>query len=148
MKVILFNPQIPQNTGNIIRTCFLTNTELYLVPPIGFSTSQKHLKRASLDYFEDFKIEKIEDLDLFLESQKSYYFFSSKATKRYDEINYEKETCLIFGSETSGLPKTYFEKYTDKFITIPMKKDSRCLNLSNSVSIALYEGLRQMSFNF
>ncbi|NGX33908.1 MAG: tRNA (cytidine(34)-2'-O)-methyltransferase [Candidatus Anoxychlamydiales bacterium] len=148
MQIILFRPEIPQNTGNIIRTCFLTNSNLSIVTPASFSLTDRNLKRAGLDYFKDVNLEKIENLEKYLLDKKSFYFFSSKAKKSYSDVNYEKNAILIFGSETSGLPKVFFDKYRDKFLTIPMKKDSRCLNLSNSVSIVLYEALRQNNFSF
>ena len=149
MTIVLFQPEIPQNTGNIIRTCYLTNTELILVRPYSFSLSTRMLKRCALDYFNEVKIVEIDDLLTFLEkSNSSFYFFSSKATKKYSEISYKAEDLLIFGSETSGLPPIFREKWDDKFATIPMKKNSRCLNLSNSVSIVLYEALRQQNFPF
>jgi tRNA (cytidine/uridine-2'-O-)-methyltransferase len=149
MKIVLFQPEIPQNTGNIIRTCYLTNTELILVRPYSFSLSTKMLKRCALDYFDEVKIVEINDLLTFLEkSDFSFYFFSSKAKKKYSEISYKRDDLLIFGSETSGLPSIFREKWENKFATIPMKKNSRCLNLSNSVSIVLYEALRQQNFPF
>jgi len=149
MKIILFHPKIPQNTGNIIRTCSVTNTSLILVRPLGFSTSSRMLKRSGLDYFKDVNILEIDDLIPFLEKQKNpFYFFSSKAKKKYSDVSYNKNTILIFGSETTGLPHIFQEKWEDKFLTIPMKKNSRCLNLANSVSIVLYEALRQQDFNF
>jgi tRNA (cytidine/uridine-2'-O-)-methyltransferase len=147
MKIILYKPEIPQNTGNIIRTCNVTNTKLSIVTPASFSFSKRQLKRASLDYFQ-FEIEKIDDLEKYLEDKKNFYFFSSKAKKKYSDVKYEKDSILIFGNETSGLPDIFLEKYFDKFVTIPMKKDARCLNLSNSVSIALYEAKRQNNFIF
>jgi len=147
MKIILFQPDIPQNTGNIIRTCSLTNTDLILVRPLGFSISEKNLKRAGLDYFDKTKIEQIDDLENYLSEKNSFYFLSSKTKKLYSDVKYEKDTILIFGSETSGLPKIYHEKYPDRFITIPMIENARCLNLSNSVAIVLYEALRQNSFS-
>jgi tRNA (cytidine/uridine-2'-O-)-methyltransferase len=147
MKIILFKPEIPQNTGNIIRTCNVTNTNLSIVTPASFSFSKRQLKRASLDYFQ-FEIEKIDDLEKYLEDKKNFYFFSSKANKIYSDVKYEKDSILIFGNETSGLPDIFFEKYSEKFVTIPMKKDARCLNLSNSCSIVLYEAYRQNNFNF
>ena len=148
MQIILFKPEIPQNTGNIIRTCYLTNASLSIVTPASFSLSDRNLKRAGLDYFKDLDLEKIDDLEKYLLDKKSFYFFSSKATKTYSSITYEKDAILIFGSETSGLPKIFFEKYKDRFLKIPMKKNSRCLNLSNTVAIALYEALRQNNFSF
>jgi len=148
MKIILFKPEIPQNTGNIIRTCFLTNTSLSIVIPASFSLSDKNLKRAGLDYFKDVNLEKIDDLEKYLIDKESFYFFSSKAQKKYTEVEYTKNSILIFGSETSGLPNIFFEKYSSNFVTIPMKENSRCLNLSNTVAIGLYEALRQNNFSF
>jgi len=148
MQIVLYQPEIPQNTGNIIRTCNITNTSLLIVTPFSFSLSEKNLKRAGLDYINDVKLEKIDDLEKYLEDKSSFYFFSSKVKKKYTDVNYKKESLLIFGNETSGLPKTFYEKYKKYFITIPMKKNARCLNLSNSVSIALYEALRQNNFIF
>ncbi len=148
MKIILFNPQIPQNAGNIIRTCYLTNAKFSVVPPLGFSLTKRQLKRAGLDYYKDFEIEIIEDLEKYLEKKNSFYFFSSKATKNYTEVKYSNNSILIFGSETSGLPDHFHKKYSDRFIKIPMKKNARCLNLSNSVAIGLYEAFRQNNFNF
>lgn len=148
MQIILFKPEIPQNTGNIIRTCYITNTSLSIVTPASFSLSDRNLKRAGLDYFKDLDLEKIDDLEKYLLDKKSFYFFSSKAEKSYADIKYEKDAILIFGSETSGLPNIFFEKYKDRFLKIPMKKNSRCLNLSNTVAIALYEALRQNNFSF
>jgi tRNA (cytidine/uridine-2'-O-)-methyltransferase len=148
MKVILFKPEIPQNTGNIIRTCFLTNTNISIVTPASFSLSDKNLKRAGLDYFKDVNLEKIDDLENYLIDKKSFYFFSSKAQKKYTDVEYTKNSILIFGSETAGLPDIFFEKYPSHFVTIPMKENSRCLNLSNTVAIGLYEALRQNHFSF
>ena len=147
MKVILFQPQIPQNTGNIVRTCSVSGNDLVLVKPLGFSISDRHLKRAGLDYWEEVKVDVIDNLDEYLENtSNSFYFFSSHATKLYTEIEYTTTDLLIFGSETSGLNPIFLEKYPDKFLTLPMKKNSRCLNLSNTVSIVLYEAWRQQGF--
>ncbi len=147
MKVILFQPQIPQNTGNIARTCAVTGNELILVKPLGFSTSNRMLKRAGLDYWEEVNVSYLDDLDSYLESsQKPLYFFSSHAEKLYTEPSYESDSLLIFGSETTGLPQAFHTKYQDKFYTLPMTKKSRCLNLSNTVSILIYEAWRQQLF--
>lgn len=150
MQIILFQPEIPQNTGNIIRTCSLTNTKLSVVTPLSFSLNDRNLKRAGLDYLDMIEIEKIDDLDKYLKNiKKPFYFFSSKGSISYTDVKYEKDSILIFGNETSGLPKIFHEKYFDNhFVTIPMKKNGRCLNLSNSVSIGLYEALRQNNFAF
>ena len=149
MKIILFQPEIPQNTGNIVRTCSITGCDLILVKPLGFSTSSRMLRRSGLDYWNEINIEEIDNLETFLENQISpFYFFSSKAQNIYTNINYTKNSILIFGSETKGLPPLYKKKWQEQFAKIPMKKDARCLNLSNSVSIVLYEALRQQNFNF
>ncbi len=149
MEIVLFQPEIPQNTGNIVRTCSVTNTKLTLVRPLGFSVSDKTLKRAGLDYWNEVEINYIDDLVAYLDSTtKDFYFFSSKAKSLYTEVSYSKDAIIVFGSETSGLPKEIHQKWPQKFVTIPMVKDARCLNLSNSVAIALYEGLRQNHFNF
>jgi tRNA (cytidine/uridine-2'-O-)-methyltransferase len=149
MKIILFQPQIPQNTGNIVRTCSVTNTDLILVRPLGFSIASRHLKRAGLDYWQEVNIEQIDDLFSFLEKTKHpFYFLSSKASKRYSDVTYSKDCLLIFGSESCGLPDSFKEKWEKQFITIPMKTNSRCLNLSNSVNVVLFEALRQQNFIF
>lgn len=144
MKIILFQPQIPQNTGNIVRTCSVTGTGLILVRPFGFSTQSRHLKRAGLDYWEGVEVEEIDDLDVFLEETRSpFFFFSSKAPINYTTASYTRDCLLIFGSETAGLPAKYFEKWPDRFLTIPMRPGSRCLNLATSAGIALFEAIRQ-----
>ena len=143
MKIILFQPQIPQNTGNIVRTCSVTGAGLILVHPLGFSTQSRHLKRAGLDYWEGVSVEEIEDLELYLEkTDASFFFFSSKASKSYISAPFDKESLFIFGSETCGLPSHYLERWPDKFFTIPMLPGSRCLNLATSAGIVLFEALR------
>ena len=146
---ILYRPQIPQNTGNIVRTCHATGSDLVLVRPLGFKTDNKSLKRAGLDYWEGVKITFIDDLMDYLENAtRPFYFFSSKAKRIYTEISFEPDVILIFGSEPAGLPKKFSDRWPEKFLTLPMQAKSRCLNLSNSVAIALYEVLRQNSFTF
>lgn len=148
MKIILFQPQIPQNTGNIVRTCSATGTSLVLVRPLGFSTASRHLKRAGLDYWDGVEVEEIDDLHEYLLHQKNdFFFFSSKGTKCYTKVPYTNDSILIFGSETHGLDPKFFNLYPEKFYKIPMIKDARCLNLSNSAAIVLYEGLRQNDFS-
>jgi tRNA (cytidine/uridine-2'-O-)-methyltransferase len=145
--VVLFQPQIPQNTGNIVRTCKVTGAKLVLVKPLGFSTSNAALKRAGLDYWDGVDVEIISDLPLWLsQSIVPFYFFSSHAKVLYTQIEYPSEVTLIFGSETGGLASYFHETWPDFFLTLPMMKDSRCLNLSNTVSIVLYEAWRQQSF--
>lgn len=149
MIIVLYQPEIPQNTGNIVRTCSVTNTDLVLVTPLGFDTSDKYLKRAGLDYWDEVKITYVDDLISFIEKEnKPFYFLSSKVKKSYTTVSYTEDTMIIFGSETKGLPEELFERYPEHFVTIPMKEDVRCLNLSNSANIVLYEGLRQLNFPF
>ena len=147
MNVILFQPQIPQNTGNIVRTCAVTGSKLFLVKPLGFSVSDKWLKRAGLDYWEGVEVNFIDDLKAFLENaQRRFFFYSSHATKHYTDVAYEEEDYLIFGSETAGLPRQFLELWPNLFYTIPQRKETRCLNLANAVSIVLYEAWRQQNF--
>ena len=147
MKIVLFQPQIPQNTGNVVRTCKVTGSELVLVKPLGFSTSDKALKRAGLDYWDGTPVTLIDDLESFvLKERAPFYFFSSHAKKSYTSISYTPKDLLIFGSETTGLPASFHEKWSDLFFTLPMIKNSRCLNLANTASIVLYEAWRQQGF--
>ena len=145
MKIILFQPQIPQNTGNIVRTCSVTGTGLVLVRPLGFSTQSRHLKRAGLTYWEGVDVEEIDDLDAHLEKG-PFFFFSSRAKRAYTEAAFTSDALLIFGSETTGLPERYRERWSEKFFTIPMVEGARCLNLASSAAIVLYEALRQVQF--
>lgn len=147
MKVVLYNPQIPQNTGNIVRTCRITGSDLILVPPLGFDISHSKCQRAGLDYWDMVNIEYITNLSSYLRSSTSnFYFFSSKSEYVYSEIDYQFQDIVIFGSETSGLPASFKEEWPDRFYTIPMLDTNRCLNLSNSVAIILYEAWRQLGF--
>lgn len=149
MDILLYQPQIPQNTGNIVRTCSVTSTSLTLVKPLGFSVSSKHLKRAGLDYWNEVDIKYIDDLLEHLKTtQRPFYFFSSKVKAPYTAINFTQDDILVFGSETFGLPPQIFDLWPEKCYTIPMVSDARCLNLSNSVAIVLYEALRQQDFRF
>ncbi len=145
MKIVLYRPQIPQNTGNIVRTCHATGSGLILVRPLGFSTSNRRLKRAGLDYWEGVSVEEVDDLEKCLPS--SFYFFSSKVTTPYTEVIYGEDNWLIFGSETAGLPPSFFQKWPDRFFTIPMIPGTRCLNLSNAVAVVIYEAKRQLSLH-
>ena len=147
MRIVLYQPQIPQNTGNIVRTCSVTGSGLTLVRPLGFSISNRHLKRAGLDYWEGVDVELIDDLESLLSSAThQFYFFSSKATTCYTSIHYQASDWLIFGSETSGLPDLFFEKWPERFVTLPMIPHARCLNLATTAGIALYEAWRQQGF--
>lgn len=147
MKIVLYQPQIPQNTGSIARTCAATGSDLILVRPLGFSTSNRQLKRAGLDYWGGVSVEEIDDL-LPLAATSPTFFFSSKAKTPYTAACFPPDALLIFGSETSGLPSSFWEQWPDRFFTIPMIENTRSLNLSCSVSIVLYEALRQNHFLF
>lgn len=145
MHIILFQPQIPQNTGNIVRTCSVTKTKLTLVRPLGFQVTDRWLKRAGLDYWEGVEIDFVDDLEALIDSlENPFYLFSSKAKKLYTEVQYTSDTALVFGSETSGLPQKIHEKYGEALVKIPMVEESRCLNLATSVGIGLYEAIRQV----
>ena len=146
--IVLFEPQIPQNAGNIVRTCKVTGAKLVLVKPLGFSTSSSALKRAGLDYWDGVNVEIIDDLRSWLSKTHSpFYFLSSHATTFYSTVQYAPGSIFIFGSETSGLPPYFRETWPDSFLTLPMLKNSRCLNLANTVSIVLYEAWRQIGFD-
>lgn len=147
MRIVLYEPQIPQNTGNIVRSCSVTNTELVLIRPLGFSTSSKMLKRAGLDYWDEVKISYHDDLIAYVEAVETpCYFFSSHATTSYTDVNYTPDDTLIFGAETHGLPPEVFARWPEKMVTIPMLPGARCLNLATSAGIALYEALRQTHY--
>ncbi len=147
MKIILYNPCIPQNTGNIVRTCAVTGNDLILVPPLGFSVNDRWLKRSGLDYWEDVNVQIEENLERLLENTTCpFTFFSSKASRFHTEISYTLSDYLIFGSETSGLPEMFFQRWPDRFVKIPMIDGVRCLNLATSVGIAVYEAWRQNNF--
>jgi tRNA (cytidine/uridine-2'-O-)-methyltransferase len=152
MHIVLFEPQIPQNTGNIARTCAITNSKLHLIRPLGFSIDEKSVKRAGLDYWSMLDLEVHDSFEAFLDKyQSSSMFFSTtKAQKYYHEVEYKEDSFIIFGSETKGLPNFIHERFTNQRIKIPMveKEGARSLNLSNSVAIVLYEALRQTNFSF
>lgn len=149
MEIILFEPDIPQNTGNIIRLCKATKCKLTLVKPLGFSLSERQLRRAGLDYHLGVEINQIDSLPAYLKEhkEKHRFFLSSKATKTIHEANTCANGLYIFGSETKGLPQAIHDEYKDDFYTIPMHHEARCLNLANSVSITIYEALRQQDFD-
>jgi tRNA (cytidine/uridine-2'-O-)-methyltransferase len=147
-KIVLYQPQIPQNTGNIVRTCSVTGSDLVLVEPLGFSISDRWLKRAGLDYWEGVHVIRIDDLEKYIEeSNVPFFFFSSKGSRLYTEVSYTQDSLLIFGSETSGLPDSIHARWSDHFVKIPMKPEARCLNLATSVGIGVYEVCRQCGLN-
>src|SRR5690554_6805561 len=143
--IVLVEPEIPQNTGNIARTCAATGSHLHLVRPLGFSTDDRYLKRSGLDYWHLLKIFYYDSIDeLFEKYPNDYMFFSSTKSKRvYSEIQYPEGSFFIFGKETKGLPEKLLAQNYDKCIRIPMIEGARSLNLSNSVAIIIYEALRQ-----
>ena len=149
--IVLFNPEIPPNTGNIIRLCANTGCHLHLIEPLGFNLKEKSLRRAGMDYVKDVKISIHENIFEFLNKNLfSRYFIVTKYSKEaYTNIKYFKNDCFIFGSESKGIPKNILNEFENsKKISIPMICGSRSLNLSNSVSIIIYEALRQNKFQF
>ncbi len=148
-NIILYNPEIPPNTGNILRLAANTGTKLHLIKPLGFNINNKSLKRASLDYKKDTDYFLHDSFDVCLNSIdfNEIYAFTKFATKKFTSVKFKRNDCFLFGSETSGLPKNILDKIKDiNTLRIPMIKNSRSLNLSNSVAIAIYEGLRQNKF--
>lgn len=154
LNVVLVEPEIPQNTGNIARTCAATGGKLHLVHPLGFNISEKQVKRAGLDYWDKLEIEEHNSFSDFLEKyppeKNNMFFLTTKGQKCYTEVDYSKmeEVFLLFGKETKGLPEDILLKYLDKAIRIPMREALRSLNLSNSVAIVVYEVLRQHNFEY
>lgn len=148
LNVVLVEPQIPQNTGNISRTCAVTGAKLHLVKPLGFEVSDKHLKRAGLDYWDKLDITYYDGLDDFFERTKGgvYYYFTTKGRKVYSDAEYEDNCYLIFGREDKSLPEELLHDNKDSCVRIPMRPELRSLNLSNSVAIAVYETLRQWDY--
>jgi tRNA (cytidine/uridine-2'-O-)-methyltransferase len=148
--IVLVEPEIPQNTGNIARTCVATGAHLHLVGPLGFTISDTQLKRAGLDYWDDLQMSYYPSFVDFEEKNKGgrFYCATTKATKTYASQVYQQGDYLLFGKETKGLSDTILKKYTDCTIRIPMTSDVRSLNLSNSVAIILYEAYRQVDFSF
>ncbi len=148
MHIVLVNPEIPQNTGNIARTCAATGAVLHLIEPLGFSLSDRYLKRAGLDYWNLMTYQVHPDLESFFRAYPGarMHFASTKAQHVYTDVTYQDEDFLVFGRETRGLPENLLEKVADRCIRIPMIPDARSLNLSNSVAIVLYEALRQQQF--
>ena len=148
LNIVLIEPQIPQNTGNIARTCAVTGSKLHLVYPMGFKIDDKKLKRAGLDYWHDLDITSYESLDAFLEKNKGehMYFFTTKAKNVYSEVNYKDNCFLIFGREDAGLPEWLLKDNKNNCVRLPMKHNLRSLNLSNTVAIGTYEVLRQWHF--
>ena len=149
MNIALVEPEIPQNTGNIARTCAVTGSSLHLVRPLGFSTDDKHLKRAGLDYWHLLDIYYYESLEELIKQNEDnrFFFASKKAPNSYHEMTYSPDDFLVFGKETAGLPENFLQNNLEQTIRIPMISEARSLNLANSVSIVVYEALRQCGFS-
>ncbi len=152
LNIVLVEPEIPQNTGNIARTCAAIGAKLHLVKPLGFSIDEKQVKRAGLDYWDKVEIEEHDSFKEFLEKYKpeenNMYFITTKGTHCYSDVDYSKmeEVFVLFGKETKGLPENILKKYIEKTARIPMRPTLRSLNLSNSVAIVAYEICRQKKF--
>lgn len=148
MHIVLLEPEIPQNAGNISRTCAVTNSVLHLIKPLGFSVEDKYLKRAGLDYWNDLDIRYYENFEDFRAKNKEakLYMATTKAKKIYSEMSYESDDYIMFGKESAGIPEEILLQYPETSVRIPMYGELRSLNLSNSVAIMLYEALRQQDF--
>ena len=148
INIVLCEPEIPQNTGNIARTCAAVGASLHLIKPLGFEIDDRKLKRAGLDYWDKLDITYYENLDEFMRLHKDdpIFFFTTKAKKSYTDAVYPKRVFIMFGKETKGLPEKLLYDNYDKCVRIPMRETLRSLNLSNSVAVAVYEVLRQRDF--
>lgn len=147
VNIVLVEPQIPENTGNIARTCAVTGARLHLVKPLGFSVDDRHLKRAGLDYWHLLDITYYEGLrDFFARNTGPFYYFTSKGPRRHTDVAYPEGAYLVFGREDAGLPEALLHENQDFCVRLPMRAGVRCLNLSNSVAVGVYEVLRQWDF--
>ena len=149
INIVLVEPEIPQNTGNISRTCAATGSSLHMIRPFGFELTDKHLKRAGLDYWQYLDVHYYDSLEELFNKYfngDNFYFMSTKGKKVYSDVKFKDGDFLIFGKESHGLPEPLLEKYYDKTLRIPMLGNLRSLNLSNSVALSVYEALRQNGF--
>ena len=147
LNIVMVEPEIPQNTGNVARTCAVTGARLHLVGPMGFAIDDRKLKRAGLDYWHMLDITYYQSLDEFFEKNTgNFFFFTSKGLHRHTDVTYPDNSYLFFGKETAGLPESLLRRYPDSCVRIPMLPGARCLNLSNSVAVGVYEVLRQWDF--
>ena len=148
MNIVLYEPEMPANTGNIGRTCTATGTRLHLICPLGFRLDEKSLKRAGLDYWKELDVTVYDNFEDFLEKNPGakIYMATTKAEQVYTEVEYEPDCFLMFGKESAGIPEEILVNYKETAIRIPMNEEIRSLNLSNSVAIVLYEALRQQNF--
>jgi tRNA (cytidine/uridine-2'-O-)-methyltransferase len=148
MHIVLHEPEIPQNTGNIARTCAATGASLHLIEPMGFSIDEKQVKRAGLDYWDLVNVYTYKNFEEFIKKNNhpTVYMATTKAKKTYAEVTYEKDCYIMFGKESGGIPEEILLDYKNTSVRIPMREEARSLNLSNSVAIVLYEALRQQGF--
>lgn len=149
LNIVLVEPEIPQNAGNIARTCAVTGSILHMVRPLGFEVSDKHLKRAGLDYWHFLEIHYYDSIEEVMQKYKgsgNFWFYSTKAKKVHSDARYSDGDFLVFGKETKGLDEKLLEENYDKCVRIPMRDETRSLNLSNSVCVAVYEALRQLDY--
>ena len=149
LNIVLFEPEIPANTGNIGRTCVATGTRLHLIEPLGFSLSEKALKRAGMDYWKDLDVTTYVNWEDFCQKNPDakIYYATTKARHVYSEVNYESDCYIMFGKESAGIPEEILKENPDTCLRIPMLGEIRSLNLSNSVAVVLYEALRQNAFD-
>ncbi len=149
LNIVLFEPEIPANTGNIGRTCVATGTRLHLIEPLGFRLNEKEIKRAGMDYWEHLDVTRYINFEDFLEKNPDakIYMATTKAPNVYTEVNYEPDCYIMFGKESAGIPEEILVNHKEDCIRIPMLGEIRSLNLSNSVAIVLYEALRQNHFD-
>lgn len=149
LNIVLFEPEIPANTGNIGRTCVATNTRLHLIEPLGFRLNEKAIKRAGMDYWDDLEVTTYIDYNDFLEKNPGakIYMATTKASKVYTEAKFEPDCYIMFGKESAGIPEEILVEHKENCIRIPMVGDIRSLNLGNSVAVVLYEALRQNGFS-
>ena len=149
LNIVLYEPEIPANTGNIGRTCVATGTKLHLIEPLGFSLSEKALKRAGMDYWSQLEVERYVNYEDFLQRNPGakIYMPTTKAKKIYSEASYEPDCYIMFGKESAGIPEEILVEHPEECVRIPMIGETRSLNLSNSVAIVLYEALRQNQFD-
>lgn len=147
INIVMVEPEIPQNTGNIARTCAATGARLHIVKPMGFNIDDKKLKRAGLDYWHYLDITYYENLeDFFSKNEGAFFYFTTKGRKAHSDVSYPDNCYLLFGKETKGLPEELLIKNHERCVRIPMQGEIRSLNLSNSVAIAVYEALRQWNY--
>ncbi len=148
LNIVMVEPEIPQNTGNVARLCACLGAKLFLCGRLGFSLSNKYLKRSGLDYWDKVEIEHLisfEQLsEIFPQNENNFYFFTTKTSNIYTNVQYKEGDFLVFGPETRGLKDEILKKYKNNLVTIPMRKETRSLNLSNSIAVGAYEAVRQL----